>query len=213
MQLLLWFHTIKETTLIMSLASSAVSISYPMGRNITEPSLTNIDDEAPATAVVATKPRSARAEAAIQSFHNRSPNLDETSDNQNAIEIKKKKKMEQDKQKPIVETDDDEVNPATFSNMEGFQPTFSNNSFLSSSSSSSTTPFFSSSTNTNLPQRKTENQEIIDKLNFVINLLEDQQDTRTGHVTEDIVLYCFLGIFIIFIVDTFSKGAIGKYTR
>lgn len=192
----------------MSLASSAVSISYPMGRNITEPSFTKVDDEAPAAAAagVGTKLRSARAEAAIQSFHNRSPNLDETLDNPNAIEVKKKKKLEQDKQKPIVETDDDEVNPATFSNVEGFQPTFSNNSFLSSSSSSTTPPPF-------FTQKKPENQEIIDKLNFVINLLEDQQDTRTGHVTEDIVLYCFLGIFIIFIVDTFSKGSIGKYTR
>jgi hypothetical protein len=45
----------------------------------------------------------------------------------------------------------------------------------------------------------------------MINLLEEQQDERTGNVTEEIVLYCFLGIFIIFIVDSFVR--VGKYVR
>jgi hypothetical protein len=45
----------------------------------------------------------------------------------------------------------------------------------------------------------------------MINLLEEQQDQKTGSVTEEVVLYSFLGVFIIFIVDSFSK--VGKYTR
>jgi hypothetical protein len=45
----------------------------------------------------------------------------------------------------------------------------------------------------------------------MINLLEEQQDERTNNVTEEVVLYSFLGIFIIFIVDSFSK--VGKYVR
>ena len=43
------------------------------------------------------------------------------------------------------------------------------------------------------------------------NLLEEQQDQKTGSVTEEVVLYSFLGVFIIFVVDSFTK--VGKYTR
>ena len=45
----------------------------------------------------------------------------------------------------------------------------------------------------------------------MITLLEDQQDEKTNNVTEEVVLYSFLGIFIIFIVDSFAK--VGKYVR
>ena len=55
------------------------------------------------------------------------------------------------------------------------------------------------------------NQALIEKLNYMINLLEEQQDQKTGSVTEEVVLYSFLGVFIIFIVDSFTK--VGKYTR
>jgi hypothetical protein len=55
------------------------------------------------------------------------------------------------------------------------------------------------------------NQVLIEKLNYMINLLEEQQDQKTGSVTEEVVLYSFLGVFIIFIVDSFSK--VGKYVR
>ena len=52
---------------------------------------------------------------------------------------------------------------------------------------------------------------LIQKLNYMINLLEEQQDERTGSVTEEVVLYSFLGIFIIFVVDSFARA--GKYVR
>jgi hypothetical protein len=52
---------------------------------------------------------------------------------------------------------------------------------------------------------------LLQKLNYMITLLEDQQDERTNNVTEEVVLYSFLGIFIIFIADTFVKA--GKYVR
>lgn len=55
------------------------------------------------------------------------------------------------------------------------------------------------------------NQVLIEKLNYMINLLEEQQDQKTESVTEEVVLYSFLGIFIIFVVDSFSK--VGKYVR
>ena len=52
---------------------------------------------------------------------------------------------------------------------------------------------------------------LLQKLDHIISLLEDQQDAKTGHVTEELVLYCFLGVFIIFIVDSFARA--GKYVR
>jgi len=55
------------------------------------------------------------------------------------------------------------------------------------------------------------NQVLIDKLNYMINLLEDQQDERTNNVTEEVVLYSFLGVFIIFVVDSFAR--VSKYVR
>jgi len=52
---------------------------------------------------------------------------------------------------------------------------------------------------------------LLQKINYMINLLEEQQDEKTNNVTEEVVLYCFLGVFIIFIVDSFAK--VGKYVR
>ena len=52
---------------------------------------------------------------------------------------------------------------------------------------------------------------LTDKLNYMINLLEEQQDEKTNNVTEEVVLYSFLGIFIIFLVDSFVR--VGKYVR
>jgi hypothetical protein len=52
---------------------------------------------------------------------------------------------------------------------------------------------------------------MLEKLNYMINLLEEQKDERTNNVTEEVVLYSFLGIFIIFVVDSFAR--VGKYTR
>ena len=56
------------------------------------------------------------------------------------------------------------------------------------------------------------NQDLLlQKINYMITLLEDQQDERTNNVTEEVVLYTFLGVFIIFIADTFVRA--GKYVR
>jgi hypothetical protein len=53
--------------------------------------------------------------------------------------------------------------------------------------------------------------ELIEKLNYIVHLLEEQHNERTENVTEELVLYCFLGVFIIFVVDSFARA--GKYTR
>jgi hypothetical protein len=54
-------------------------------------------------------------------------------------------------------------------------------------------------------------EPLMEKINYMIHLLEEQQDEKTGNVTEEVILYSFLGIFIIFIVDSFYY--VGKYTR
>ena len=53
--------------------------------------------------------------------------------------------------------------------------------------------------------------ELSDKLNYMIHLLEEHKDERVGNVSEELILYSFLGIFIIFVVDSFAKA--GKYIR
>ena len=55
------------------------------------------------------------------------------------------------------------------------------------------------------------NRELLEKLNYMIYLLEEQQNEKTGHVTEEVILYSFLGVFIIFVLDSFARA--GKYIR
>ena len=54
------------------------------------------------------------------------------------------------------------------------------------------------------------NAALIEKLNYIIHMMEDKKDEKTGHVIEELVLYCFLGIFIIFIVDIFTNAMPGN---
>jgi|TARA_Y100000389_G_C17372676_1_gene469880 hypothetical protein len=53
--------------------------------------------------------------------------------------------------------------------------------------------------------------ELETKLDYLITLLEEQQDIKTGHVTEEIILFSFIGVFIIFVLDSFARA--GKYVR
>ena len=51
-------------------------------------------------------------------------------------------------------------------------------------------------------------QERLDRL---LSILEQEQVGKKESVTEDLILYCFLGIFIIFVSDSFARA--GKYVR
>jgi hypothetical protein len=55
------------------------------------------------------------------------------------------------------------------------------------------------------------NTQLLEKLNYMIYLLEEQRDEKTGQVTEELILYVFLGVFVLFVLDSFFKT--GKYTR
>ena len=45
----------------------------------------------------------------------------------------------------------------------------------------------------------------------MIHLLEENKDQKTQNVTEELILYMFLGVFVIFVVDSFARS--GKYVR
>ena len=62
-----------------------------------------------------------------------------------------------------------------------------------------------------MPTEVASQDVLLQKLNYMISLLEDQQDEKTNNVTEEVILYSFLGVFIIFIADTFVRA--GKYVR
>ena len=53
--------------------------------------------------------------------------------------------------------------------------------------------------------------ELVTKINYMIQLLEENQDEKINNVTEEMILYIFLGVFVIFMIDSFTK--VGKYVR
>ena len=53
--------------------------------------------------------------------------------------------------------------------------------------------------------------QLMEKINYMSHLLEDQQHEKTANITEEFLLYTFMGVFVIFIVDSFARA--GKYTR
>ena len=66
---------------------------------------------------------------------------------------------------------------------------------------------------TNIPaiSANSDPNSLMKKLNYMIHMLEEQQDEKTENVTEELVLYLFLGVFVIFVCDSFARA--GKYTR
>lgn len=53
--------------------------------------------------------------------------------------------------------------------------------------------------------------KLMEKLNYMIHLLEEQQHEKTNNVMEEFILYTFLGVFVIFMSDSFARA--GKYVR
>ena len=56
-----------------------------------------------------------------------------------------------------------------------------------------------------------DNSKLLEKINYMIHLMEEHQNEKTANITEEFILYTFLGIFVIFIVDSFARS--GKYVR
>ena len=62
-----------------------------------------------------------------------------------------------------------------------------------------------------LGTQPTIDNKLLEKINYMIHMLEQQQNEKTSNITEEFLLYIFLGVFIIFVVDSFSRT--GKYIR
>jgi hypothetical protein len=56
-----------------------------------------------------------------------------------------------------------------------------------------------------------DNDKIMEKINYMIHLLEEQQHEKTANISEEFVLYTLLGVFVIFTVDSFTRA--GRYVR
>jgi hypothetical protein len=67
-------------------------------------------------------------------------------------------------------------------------------------------PYYSQSSKTS-----ESNDGVMQKLNYITHILEDIQLEKTSNITEELILYTFLGVFTIFIVDAFAR--VGKYHR
>lgn len=52
---------------------------------------------------------------------------------------------------------------------------------------------------------------VMQKLNYITHILEELQMEKTSNITEELILYTFLGVFVIFVVDSFAR--VGKYHR
>ena len=56
-----------------------------------------------------------------------------------------------------------------------------------------------------------DNNNLLKKLDYIIHLLEEQHNEKTNHITEELILYLFLGLFILFVLDSFARAS--KYHR
>jgi hypothetical protein len=55
------------------------------------------------------------------------------------------------------------------------------------------------------------NDNLMERINYMINLLEEQKAQKTDHMFEEFLLYSFVGVFVIFVVDSFNRSV--KYSR
>jgi len=113
---------------------------------------------------------------------------------------------------PNTQTDDDSINNDNNDNKDTF---VSNNGYMilnpdqHNMTNNNYVPYYTNSGNTqSLDGPK---DALLEKLNYMIHLLEEQKEEKTGHVTEELILYSFLGVFVIFVVDSFAR--VGKYVR
>ena len=65
--------------------------------------------------------------------------------------------------------------------------------------------------NSNGTKNLLNNTDLLTKLDYIVHLLEEQRNEKTNTITEELILYLFLGIFIIFVLDSFARAS--KYVR
>jgi len=63
-----------------------------------------------------------------------------------------------------------------------------------------------------IPNEKENNiNDVERKLNYLIKMMETQKNDNVQYLTEEIILYGFFGVFIIYVIDSFTR--VGKYVR
>jgi len=88
---------------------------------------------------------------------------------------------------------------------------YTTNPYSNYNFSYSNKPLFNSAKSASSESVSRVDERLMEKINYMIHLLEEQQNEKTSNITEEFILYIFLGVFIIFIVDSFSRS--GKYRR
>jgi hypothetical protein len=63
----------------------------------------------------------------------------------------------------------------------------------------------------NIDAHNYDNNKLLSKLDYIVHLLEEQHNEKTNYITEELILYLFLGIFILFVLDSFARAS--KYVR
>jgi len=89
---------------------------------------------------------------------------------------------------------------------------FSKTSGSSYSESYQNAPYYKQIASSKIPaDASLYEHQLMEKLNYMIHLLEEQQKEPTEHIAEEFILYTLLGVFMIYLVDSFTR--VGKYTR
>jgi hypothetical protein len=104
-----------------------------------------------------------------------------------------------DNQNNLNQPSDEAVTPEGFDNLKSEAHQSYYNSYI---------PYYNNTQNQTTFQNK---DELMKKLNYLIHLMEENKDEPNKNVTEELVLYMFLGVFTIFVIDSFARA--GKYTR
>jgi len=103
------------------------------------------------------------------------------------------------------------INPINLKKIGNYSANDSNISYLSNYRTSyESAPVFKKDTEI-IHVKPMMDNKLMEKINYMIHILEEQQHEKTSNITEEFILYTFLGVFIIFVVDSFSRS--GKYTR
>lgn len=62
-----------------------------------------------------------------------------------------------------------------------------------------------------LERHSTVDESTNEKINYIIHMLEQNRQLRTENITEEMIMYFFLGFFVLYISENFVK--MGKYSR
>lgn len=143
----------------------------------------------------------------VETFLNSMEGLD-NSDESNLADFNPPPKPELTQQNQIKkveekeeEEEDNNVQPEAYNNL--------TNNAVTNEYYKQFIPYFTQANNS--PNLHGSKDVLLEKLNYMIHMLEEQKDIKNGNTTEELILYLFLGVFVIFVVDSFARA--GKYTR